>query len=81
MEYQKTIDLLDTAPSTMLRFNIKKWIEIHDQSGGIYNARKQIRFKILFRDQIYANILMPTLLSKELLPLHGQIIEREQIGT
>ena len=46
MEYQKTIDLLDTAPSTMLRFNIKKWIEIHDQSGGTYNARKQIRFKM-----------------------------------
>ena len=46
MEYQKTIDLLDTAPSTMLRFNIKKWIEIYDQSGGTYNARKQIRFKM-----------------------------------
>ena len=29
----------------MPRFNTKKWIKIHDQSGGICNINKQIRFK------------------------------------
>ena len=29
----------------MPRFNTKKWIEIHDQSGGICNINKQIRSK------------------------------------
>ena len=28
------------------RFNTKQWIEIHDQSGKMYNTNKQIRFKI-----------------------------------
>ena len=27
------------------RFITKKWIEVHDQSGEIYNTNKQIRFK------------------------------------
>ena len=29
----------------MPRFNTKKWIEVYDQSGGIYNTNKEIRFK------------------------------------
>ena len=29
----------------MPRFTTKKWIEVHDQSGGAYNTNKQIRFK------------------------------------
>ena len=29
----------------MPRFNAKKWIEVHDQSGGTYKASKQIRFE------------------------------------
>ena len=29
----------------MPRFITKKWIEVHDQSGGTYNTNKQIRFK------------------------------------
>ena len=27
------------------RFITKKWIEVHDQSGGTYNTNEQIRFK------------------------------------
>ena len=27
------------------RFVIKKWIEVHDQSGGNYNVNKEIRIK------------------------------------
>ena len=33
--------MLDKVP----RFIIKKWIEVHDQSGKTYNTNKQMRFK------------------------------------
>ena len=39
MEYQKITNLLGN------KFVTKKWIEVHDQSGGTYNTNKQIRFK------------------------------------
>ena len=48
MEYQKIINLLDTATGNVPRFNTKKWIEVHDQSGSAedrYRPSKQIRFK------------------------------------
>ena len=45
MEYQKTTNLLGNIPDTVPRFTTKKWIEVHDQSGGTYNTNKQIRFK------------------------------------
>ena len=34
MEYQKIINLLDTAPDNMPSFNTKIWVEVHHQSGG-----------------------------------------------
>ena len=46
MEYQKIINLLDTTSKNVPKFNTKKWIEVHDQSGGIYNNNKERRFKI-----------------------------------
>ena len=48
----------------MPKFNTKKWIEVHDQSGGIYNNNKKRRFKI---SVVYI------LLLKELLMLQIQI--------
>ena len=45
MEYQQITNLLDTKSDKVPRFNTKKWIEVHDQSGKIYNTNKQIRFK------------------------------------
>ena len=45
MEYQKSMNLLDATSDNVPRFNTKKWIEVHDQSGKIYNTNKQIRFK------------------------------------
>ena len=47
MEYQKITNLLDNIPDKVPRFIIKKWIKIHDKSGGTYNTNKQIRFKTL----------------------------------
>ena len=46
MEYQKITKLLGTIPNKVPRFITKKWMEVHDQSGGIYKTNKQIRFKI-----------------------------------
>ena len=45
MEYQKIKNLLNTTSDNVSRFNTKKWIEVYDQSGGIYSTNKQIRFK------------------------------------
>ena len=42
MEYRKIMNLWDTAANIMPKFNTKKWIEVHDESGGTYNTNKQI---------------------------------------
>ena len=34
MTYQNITNLLGIIPDKVLRFNTKKWIEVHDQSGG-----------------------------------------------
>ena len=47
MEYQEIINLLDTTfdDKYLSRFISKKWIEVHDQLGRIYNSNKQITLK------------------------------------
>ena len=45
MEYQKIINLSGNIPDQVPRFVTKKWVEIYDESGGIYNTEKEIRFK------------------------------------
>ena len=45
MEYQKITNLLGSPSDKMPRYITKKWIEVHDQSGGTYNINKKIRFK------------------------------------
>ena len=45
MEYQKTINLLDNTPNQLSKFRTKNWIEINDQSRGVYNTNSDIRFK------------------------------------
>ena len=45
MEYQKITNLLGIKPDEVPRFITKKWIEVHDQSGGTYNVNKEIRIK------------------------------------
>ena len=49
MEYQKTVNLLDTTSDNIPKFITKKWIEVYDQPGNAedrYKPGKQIRFKI-----------------------------------
>ena len=45
MEYQKIINLLDNASNQPSKFRTKNWIEINDQSRGVYNVNSDIRFK------------------------------------
>ena len=45
MEYQKIIHLLDNTSNQLSKFRTKNWIEINDQSRGVYNTNSDIRFK------------------------------------
>ena len=44
MEYQKLVSLLDKRSSHLSKFSTKNWIEINDQSRGVYNTNSDIRF-------------------------------------
>ena len=38
MEYQKIINLLDNIPNQPTKFKTKDWVEINDDSRGMYNT-------------------------------------------
>ena len=44
MEYQKMINLLGNTSNQLPKFRTKNWIEINDQSRGVYNTNSKIRF-------------------------------------
>ena len=74
MEYQKVINLLDTTFDNVSKFIPKKWIEVYDQSGKIYNSNKQIRFKTSVLQSDLCDTVMHILFLKELLLLQIQIM-------
>ena len=45
MEYQKIINLLGNTTDQLSKFRTKNWIEINDQSRGVYSTGSDIRFK------------------------------------
>ena len=45
MEYQKMVNLLDNTPNQPTKFRTKYWVEINDESHGVYNTGSQIKFK------------------------------------
>ena len=47
MEYQKIINLLDNTPNQPTKFKTKDWVEINDDSRGMYNTNGWIKFKTL----------------------------------
>ena len=47
MEYQKIANLLDDASNQPSKFKRKNWVEINDESKGIYNVNSQIKFKAI----------------------------------
>ena len=45
MEYQKIINLLDNTPNQLAKFRTENWIEINNQSKGVYETNSDFRFK------------------------------------
>ena len=45
MEYQKIINFLDNTPNQPSRSRTKNWVEVNDESRGMYDPESQIRFK------------------------------------
>ena len=67
----KTYESARYYPDNVPRFNTRKWVEVHDQSGERYNIIKQIRFKIsMLRSDIcgYADAYI---IVKETIPFEG----------
>ena len=45
MEYQNIINLWENTPNQPTKFRTKNWVEINDDSRGMYNTNNQIKFK------------------------------------
>ena len=45
MEYQKIANLIDDTSNQPSKFRAKDWVEINDESRGVYNVNSQIKFK------------------------------------
>ena len=46
MEYQKIANLIDdNTPNQPSKFRARNWIEVNDESRGVYNVNSQIKFK------------------------------------
>ena len=45
MEYQKITNLLDNASNQLSKFRTKSWVEINDESRGVYSVNSPIKFK------------------------------------
>ena len=45
MEYQKIVNLLDSASNKPSKFRIRNWVEINDNIRDAYSLNKQIGFK------------------------------------
>ena len=69
----KKINLLDNTSNQLPKFRIKNWIEINDQSRGVYNTNTDTRFKTAMLKSNFANILVHTYLLKE----EWQLLEME----
>ena len=44
LEYQKIINLIGNTPDQLSKFRTKTWIEINNQSRGVYSPNSDIRF-------------------------------------
>ena len=67
-------NLLGNTSDEVPRSITKKWIEVHDQSGGTCSTNKQIRFKTSILRSDLCDFSEDILLLKEKLLLQIQII-------
>ena len=61
----KKINLLDNTSNQLPKFRIKNWIEINDQSRGVYNTNTDTRFKTAMLKSNFVNIMVHTYFLKE----------------
>ena len=71
MEYQKIINLLDNTPNQLSKFRTKNWIEINDQSRGVYHVNSDIRFKTTMLKSSLCNYSDAYILVKERIRITG----------
>ena len=71
MEYQKIIIFLDNTPNQLSRFRTKNWIEINDQSRGVYNNSSDIRFKTTMLKSSLCDYSDVNILFKETIAITG----------
>ena len=45
MEYQKIANLLENASNQPSKFRTKNWVEINDESRGVYTTGSNVKFK------------------------------------
>ena len=45
MKYQKIINLLDNTPNHPSKFKTKNWVEVNNESHGVYNIDSRIKFE------------------------------------
>ena len=85
MEYQKTINLLDDTTKQPSKFRTRNWVEINDESQGMYNVSNQIKFKTsMIRSNLcdygdaYINVKGTITVQAHQQKTHLQIIEIEK---
>ena len=64
MEYQKVINLVDNTPNQLPKFRTRNWIEINEQSRGVYNVNSNIRFKTTMLKSILCDYIDAYILVK-----------------
>ena len=52
MEYQKIINLLDYTTDQPFKFRTRNWVEINDESQGVYNHNNENNNNIKFKTSI-----------------------------
>ena len=59
MEYQKIINLLDNTPNHPSKFKTKNWVEINDESHGMYSTNSEInaKFKFFYYSDVYTLVI------------------------
>ena len=71
MECQNITNLLDDSSNKTSKFRTKGWVEINDESRGIYNNGKQIRFKTTMLKSSLCDYSDPYILVKGKITITG----------
>ena len=77
MDYQKIINLLGNISNQLSKFRIKNWIEINDQSRGLYNTNIEIRFKTTMSESSWWDYIDPYVLVKGTITITGARADAE----